>query len=380
MLVDVVQISPHTVIERARRLPLAGDVRVSLGDLLRPETLVAEAVIPSRPVVLDVALGLGVSMGEADACALRKPGDELSAGDLIAQSEGPLTRAVRSPVDGILLELAHGKAVLATDSQVRQVRAGMLGVVADVFPEFGVRVRAEGALLQGEWGNGLSGAGLLAFAGDEATQVDEPSEVGEEIPAEESPENAEETDDLVAAADPATEDTKDPDIERVLVLESIQTSAELETAVAGGRSGLVTGWLNPALVPQVAALDIPFIALFGLGTGPLDPVAWAILQDCAGELCSLNAAQVDALQGIRPELIIPGEEKKADEPLGHTAPLTPGQRVRLLSGAAAGQTGQVQRLEAELVFESGLALPAATVQLVSGEQIQVPQANLVILG
>ncbi|MDY6874215.1 MAG: hypothetical protein SVR81_09670, partial [Chloroflexota bacterium] len=155
---------------------------------------------------------------------------------------------------------------------------------------------------------------------------------------------------------------------------------DFETAVFGDWSGLVTGWLNPMLVPLAVALDIPLLVLFGLGDGSLDPVAWSILQDRAGELCSLNAVQADALQGTRPELIIPAEGKKADEQLGYTAAIAPGQRVRLLSGAAAGQTGQVLRLEAELVFESGLTLPAATVQLASEEQIQAPQANLVILG
>jgi hypothetical protein len=166
----------------------------------------------------------------------------------------------------------------------------------------------------------------------------------------------------------------------IRVVDSVQTPAEFGMLVSGDWIGVVAGWLNPVLVARAAELDIPFIVLFGIGEGPLDPVAWEILENRVGVLCSLNATRADAYQGIRPELVLPGEGKTGDEILGFSASLAQGQRVRLLSGSAAGQTGQVLRLEGELVFESGLALPAATVQLVTGEQIQMPQANLVILG
>ncbi len=376
MLVDVLQISPHTVVERTRRLPLAGEVWVSLGDEVTPEMVVAEATFLSKPIVLDIGLGLGVSAEEADACALRKPGDVLKAGDLIAQYEGPLTRVVRSPVDGTLLELGRGKAILAAGRQVRQARAGMLGVVADIFPEFGVRLRAEGALLQGEWGNGRAGSGVLTLAEDATPLEDETLEGQADAPVEAPKTELEE-----AVEAPSVEETEAvPEGKPVLAAASVQALDWFEEFDGADWAGVVAGWLNPALVARAAGLDIPFIALFGIGAGPLDPVAWEILQSRAGELCSLNAAQADPFQGTRPELVIPGEGTGAAEALGFTAELAQGQRVWLLSGAAAGQTGQVLRLEGDLVFENGLVLPAATVQLVTGEQIQVPQANLVVLG
>ena len=53
-MVKVLQASPHTIIQRIRRLPLAGRVLVAMGDPVRPTDVIAEAVLPAGVLTLDV--------------------------------------------------------------------------------------------------------------------------------------------------------------------------------------------------------------------------------------------------------------------------------------------------------------------------------------
>jgi hypothetical protein len=128
---------------------------------------------------------------------------------------------------------------------------------------------------------------------------------------------------------------------------------------------------------EAKALNVPVLVISGLGAGSVDPVAWALLTERAGERGCLTAENL----GIgRPELILQGEAKKPEKALGLQAALAVGQRVRILTGDATGLVGLVTQLEAPLLFESGFSFPAATIVLVDGNQVQVPQQNLVILG
>jgi hypothetical protein len=151
-------------------------------------------------------------------------------------------------------------------------------------------------------------------------------------------------------------------------------------------AGLVTFWLAPALLAQAAACETPVLVVSGFGEGVADPQAWALLEAAQGKVAGLNAGGGEGDARQRPELVIPGEavspEKGAssEEALGLQTALAVGQRVRILTGAATGQVGAVSQLEAPLMFESGFAYPTATIDLIDGQQVQVPQRNLVILG
>ncbi len=347
IFLDVLQVSPHTIIRRIRRLTVPGKVLVSLGDTVHPDEIVAEAALPSGVVTLDIAHGLGVSTEEADACVLRKPGDHLKEGDPIAQCEGTLTRLVRSPADSTLVDVSLGKAVLTTAIQAFPIQAGMIGVVEDIFPEYGVQLRVEGSLVQGEWGNGRMCEGTLqAF---EDTSPIEERELS-----------------LVPGS--------------VLVLNSLIDPVWFELAVKHELSGLVTGWMSFELRRMAAECDVPILVLSGFGVGEMDPVTWDLLSSKTGETCCVNATPADPFLGQRPELVIPGEQGELEESLGFQAALTTGQRVRILAGPARGQSGKVIGLEGPLLFESGFTFRAATIHLLNGKQIQVPQQDLVILG
>jgi hypothetical protein len=331
------------VIERDRRLPLAGRVLVSVGESVKPDDVIAEALLPSGVMTLDIARGLGVPLEEAEDCLLRQPGEMVKAGDLLAQFEGRLTRAVRAPADGLLVDFSRGKMTLAATEAKVTVKAGMPGEVTDVVPEFGATIRTEGGLVQGEWGSGGCCEG--------------PLRVIEEL----------------------DEDAAMPDLTvgEILVLPTVADGSVFDQMRKTDLAGLVTFWLAPGLLAEANALGVPVLVVSGLGAGSVDPVAWALLTERAGDTGCLDATGERA---GRPELILPGEAKKPEKALGLQAALAVGQRVRILTGDAMGLVGLVTQLEAPLLFESGFSFPAATIVLVDGNQVQVPQQNLVILG
>lgn len=345
-MVDVLQISKHVLIQRTRRLPLAGRVLVAVGDAVQVGDVLAEASLPAGVITLAVDRGLGISAEEADECALRKPGDALREGDLLAQCEGTLTRVVRAPADGRLIDFSHGKAVIATKELKVTVQAGMPGVVEDIYPEFGVKIRAEGSLIQGEWGSGDICEGPLRVLDSLEAEEEELEFTSGEIL-------------VIPVVDNA---------------EVFNRMSEYELA------GLVTFWLSPALKQTAQDSGIPILVVYGFGTGEVDPWAWELLQGCQGKLASLNAAFTLDRFGERPELVIPGEGKNPESAMAPQALLAVGQRVRILTGVAMGQVGRVRALEEPLMFESGFAFPTATVELASGAKVQVPQQDLVILG
>jgi hypothetical protein len=267
----------------------------------------------------------------------------VKAGDLLAQFEGRLPRAVRAPADGLLVDFSRGKLTLAATETKVTVTAGMPGEVMDVVPEFGATIRTEGGLIQGEWGYGGSCKG--------------PLRVIEELDEE--------------AAMPDLTDGE------VLVLPAVSEDFVFDWVREKDLAGLVTFWLAPGLLAEAKTLGVPVLVVSGLGAGSVDPVAWALLKERAGEKGCLIA---EYLEAGRPELILPGEAKKPEKALGLQASLTVGQRVRILTGDATGLVGLVTQLEAPLLFESRFSFPAATIVLVDGNQVQVPQQNLVILG
>lgn len=320
---------------------------MAAGDAVRPADIVAEAVLSSGVITLEVDRGLGVSPQEADACALRQPGDTLKAGDLLAQCEGTLTRIVRAPTDGRLIDFSRGRAVISTAERSVTIQAGLPGIVQDVFPESGVTIRAEGSLVQAEWGNGGIAEGPLHVL--ESLESEEVEETGIE-PGE------------------------------ILVIPSLAHSEVFDLVRQHELAGWVTFWISPELFQAAQECAIPMLVISGFGAGEVDPRAWEILLDNQGKVGSLNGTLAMKVFGQRPELIVPGEGGKPEDALGPQAALAVGQRVRILTGAAMGQIGVVSKLEAPLIFESGFSFATTTVDLASGSQVQVPQQDLVILG
>lgn len=350
MINDVVRIAPVIDIHRVHRLPFPGRVLVNVGTSVHPGDPIAEAVIPSDVIKLDLAKGLGISSSEVPACLIRESGEYLQQNDVIAQSEGPLPRLVRAPVEGKFLQCYNGVVFLATGKSTLRLNARMAGVVKAVLPEYGVIINCQGSLIQGVWGNGGMGEGVLKVI-----------EASFETPLEGS-----------------MLDTLAPG--QVLAAGSCLQGDVLAAIEQRDLAGLVLEILSLDLISVAKELPFPVIVLSGFGLSSLNTVSFELLKSRKGACVSVNAWQTDLFEGKRPEVIIPDGEGEPEEDYGFRKGIAVGHKIRVLSGPAAGQLGEVLALSDGLTqFESGLAFHSALIQLERGDQVCVPQQNVLII-
>jgi hypothetical protein len=350
MYADVVRTASIMDVRRVRQLPFPGSVLVTKGDRVNPEDVIAEASQPSGIMVLDVARGLGVSPDEVQTCMVRDIDDELEDGDVIAQFEGTLSRLVRTPAGGRLMDITNGQVVIATGDSLVQVRAGMMGDVADIIPEYGAVLQIRGCLLQGVWGNGQIGMGVLQWVDSSQSAWIQVSDL----------------DELKCG--------------QVLAGGLCLQAAVLECALEKEAKGLVLDAVAPELIPTALAMPFPVIVLGGFGELPMDQKMMTLIQNHTGKTACVNASVTDPLNGQRPEVVIPLDERWAGEPLGFQTEITIGRRVRILCGEYIGHTGEVEACpDLPVRFESGLEVPSVVVRLDDGESATVPQNNIIIL-
>lgn len=350
MIVETLKREKLLKIQRVRILPVPGQVLVNEGDPVHPEDVIAEAWLPDEVIILDIAKGLGIETEETGACLVRQIGESIQQDDIIAQCEGALPRLVRSPVEGRLVEYHQGKVVLAIGKSVVNIRAGMIGSITEVIPELGAVLTVTGSLLQGLWGNGRVGSGILKVI---KSALEGPLEIPD-----------------LAALEGGL----------MVVAGSCSSGDVLKALKEKKAAGLIVKTLMPALISMVLDLPFPVLLLQGFSDIQPDPISAEILQSRDGEIACINACQRDVFKGQHPELIIPQVKGNPEEEKRIKEKLDLGQQVILLSGSDTAKTGEVIALcEEKMQFESGLILEAAEIRLQNGESIHVPSQNLLIL-
>lgn len=98
------------IIRKERVLHFPGEVLVKEGQTVEPSTPIARTVyIPIRPFFVEVAAPLGISPEEVRKYLLKKEGDEVKIGDILARRRGKLEiegRMRRSPVEGVIEQVS----------------------------------------------------------------------------------------------------------------------------------------------------------------------------------------------------------------------------------------------------------------------------------
>ena len=80
-------VTDHLVVTKRRILPLKGEVVVKLGAQVLPDTVVAKTDLPGAVEPVNVANLLGVPPEDVPHCMLKRDGEMVSAGEVIAQSK-----------------------------------------------------------------------------------------------------------------------------------------------------------------------------------------------------------------------------------------------------------------------------------------------------
>jgi len=342
------RVSSLTTIRRQRTLPLRGEVVVSVGQRVEPWDVVAQTAVPGGYRIVEIAQALKAQDGDIEPYLLKREGDDVKAGEPIAIRRGLFRRVVRCPVDGFLVAVGAGRALIEADTTVVELHAGVRGRVASVRRSWGATIETVGAIVQGVWGNGKEGHGVLKTLADspQSMLTREKIEVGFQGA-------------VVLAGQGMTS-------------EALQLAEEMQVR------GIIVGGLEVSLLPSAMTAPFPIIVTEGWGTIPMSPVIFDVLKSNDGREVSLSGQVQTGWEPVRPEVIVPRVASEApSEDTVADLPLTEGVTVRLLRQPYAGATGTVVALPTvPRKLEAGVTFRGAEVELTTGERVFVPFANL----
>ena len=350
MLSPITHFLPITTIRRERLLPMQGRVLVRKGQKVSASDVVAEARLAPEHIVLDIARGLGLSAKKADAALQFQAGDEVSEGDVVAGPVGIGRRVIRAPRGGKVVIAGGGQVLVEMESHPYELKAGIPGLVTELFTDRGAEIETTGALIQAVWGNGKVDFGLLTV--------------------------------LVSAPDEAiSADLLDVSHRGAVVLGGYCGSADvINLADEIPLRGLILSSMDSSLAPLAMKVNVPIVILEGFGQIPMNATAFKLLSTNERREVAVNAEGRNRLSATRPEVVIPLPASGQVSLPVEMVDFSPGQQVRVISAPKRAQTGTLVALRPGLtVLPSGLRAQAADVRFESGETAIFPLANLEVL-
>ncbi len=345
-------VAPLKLIRRERTLPAPGKIVVQEGERVDPVQVIGIAMAPGSFHIVNVAESLGVSTRTAQRYVKVEIGQQVKKGDILALRRLPSKRVCRSPIDGQVTGGGGGRLLIEGAPQDVEVRAGYYGTVERVHANLGVTIRIAGAVIQGAWGNGQEGFGVLRVT----------------VKGRDKPLRA-------RTVDPASRGA-------ILVGGNRLDDQALERAVELQVRGIIVGGLPPELLDQVQKLPFPVVATEGIGTIPMSAHIFDLLTTQDGREAILDGRFKSGWERERPEIIIPlPAEPGTDQLQLVEAPLQVGNRVRAIRHPHIGTIGTVLALpETAMRTATGARLMVAQVKPdEGGEPLFIPLVNLEVL-
>lgn len=358
-----------TYVTKERRLPVSGEVLVREGDYVSYDTVVARTYIPGDIEMIPVFYILGVEPYEMPRVMLKKEGDTVKEGELLAFSSsffGLFKSEYYSTVSGTieLISDVTGMVGMRHLPVPINLHAYISGRVRKVMPDQGVVVETPASFIQGIFGVGGERHG-------EVLVVAEPDE------------------DLTFNHIGRDCDGK------VLVGGSLVTADVLKRAEEEGVQGIVTGGIDRAELTKFLGYEmgvaitghedigLTCIVTEGFGRMAMASHTYGLLESCSGRLASINGATQIRAGVIRPEVIVPFNEpntefKEEEDDLA--GGIYSGTRVRVIRQPYFGSIGSVETLPVELQqVETESWVRVMTVRLDDGRTVTIPRANAEIM-
>ncbi|HET90517.1 MAG TPA: hypothetical protein ENN99_07245 [Chloroflexi bacterium] len=346
-----VQLTPLTTVRRERMLPAPGEILVAMGDHVDPQQVVARVNLPGDFRIIPVARLLDLSSAQVKGCMRVKPGEEVKQGQVIAKRGRLFSRVVTSPIDGIVTAVGGGRALIETHVDPFELQAYIPGTVTNVLAPHGLIIETTGAVVQGMWGAGGDGWGVLKCVVERPDQPLQASDI-------------------------------DPSCHGTIVIGGCGLNeAVLEQARELNVRGVVVGGVSPALLAQIERWPCPIVATEGIGELAMAEPIFRLLTTNDGREAAIRGVVQPRWPMIRPEIVIPlpaGAVKPSqNQP---RTPLTVGTRVRVVHEPYQSAIGTIKTLPGQpRVIETGARVLGAEVDLGQGTPIFVPLVNLEVL-
>lgn len=362
-------VSPSVTVRKTRRLPLTGEVVVSVGDRVSAADVVARTELPGRVHLINFANVLGVLPDELGDALRVEIGGGIAKGQLLAEHRaffGLLRSRVESPIDGTIESVSKitGQTMLREAPVPVEVTAYLDGTVVDTIPNEGVIVESRAAMVQGIFG--LSG----------------------EVNAH-----------IVLVADSPDHHLSEGDLDeshagKVVVGGAQASLAALRRANELGVAAVVTGGFAYQDIKDLLGYDVgvaitgteglatTLVVTEGFGDIAMATATYELLATHDGHLASVTGATQIRAGVIRPEVVVPLDQDAKDIGAnGHDhLGLEVGVDVRCIRAPYFGRIGKVSALPVELqTMPSETQVRVLEVDLPGGETITVPRANVEVI-
>jgi hypothetical protein len=365
-------VSEQTLHRARRLLPLAGDVKVTMGQHVGVQDIVAETFMPGMVTPLNLANALAVPPGEVPSIMLKKTGETIMPGDILARTKGIFgyfKKDYVSKIQGTIESISKitGQIIIRHEPIPIQVKAYLQGTVVEIVPREGVVIEAPVCMIQGIFGIGGETFGTIRLVSDDADQTLKPERIT-------------------------------PDMKHQVIIGGARITREsVSRAIEVGVAAIVSGGIDDHDLKEILGYDlgvavtgtetlgITLIITEGFGDISMAKRTYDIFKRHAGELASVNGATQIRAGVMRPEIIIPLDkskitQSKLTEAVGGGI-LAVGSQVRMIRDPYFGMLGTIQKLPSEpQVLGSGSKARVLEVKTMQGETILVPRANVEIIG
>ncbi len=366
------KVSEKLLVSKRRILPLKGDVLAKVGDRVNPDTVVARTFLPGNVDPINVSNQLGLPPEDIEMCMLKKVGDPVEDGELIARSK-PLfglkwfASESKSTLKGTVESVSSvtGQVLLRGEPIPVEVKAYLNGEVIEVIENEGVVVSTWGAFIQGIFGIGGETHGIVKVVVPDNTVLL--------------------TDKLI------TDECKG-----CIIIGGSRVTAEAIRKAAGvGAKGVVTGGFDDKDLRDFLGYDIgvaitgseeigvTLVVTEGFGDINMAEKTFALLKTNENKMACINGATQIRAGVIRPEVVVPTEEdirqKDESEAFEQTG-LEIGSPVRVIRHPHFGRLGKVSDLPSPLqVLESESKARVLEVTFDNGDKAIVPRANVELI-
>lgn len=350
---------------KVRRLPLKGTVVAAKGEQVQAETVVARTELPGNVQPIKAASILGVHQQDLREFMLKKEGDAVAKDEIIATSKsffGLFKSHCRTPTVGRIESISDvtGQVIVREPPIPVEVDAYIDGTVAEVMPQEGVVVEAEGAFIQGIFGVGGETIGKLQVV------VSRPEE--ELTEGHFKPEHA----------------------GKIVVGGSLIRIPALRRAIEAGVRAVVVGGIDDQDLRALLGFDLgvaitgtetigcTVVVTEGFGKMTMAHRTFDVLRAHEGHKVSVNGATQIRAGVMRPEIVIPmTESQTVAKASTQSEGLQVGSPVRAIRMPWFGRLGTVTSLPSDLQkLETEASVRVLNVRFESGEEATLPRANV----
>lgn len=367
-------VTPSSMVQIERRLPYPGEILVRAGSRVEPEDIIARALVPLPPRIINVARMLAIAPRQVERAMRREVGNKVRANEILARTSRIGGRSCTAAVDGVIAAVDHetGYVTIDPDPIEEQLQANVRGVVMAVQPAESVIIETPAAQVYGVFGIGRERAGVLRLLVTDPNEIVEPEMI----------------DNRSAYA--------------VLICGAGISAAALRRAVQVNVHGIIVGGIEEAELRTFlgwAGNDVWQIGASGwqIPRAGNDPGLTLLVTEGFGirpmsqpifELLSAQDRQEALIEGTtrlrqplrRPRVVIPLTRSAGVEVKPPPVELRAGATVRLLDPAHLGQVGQVRTLPATpRRIASGARVHAVEVVQTEGAAIWLPRTAVEVL-